>query len=189
MGRFSIDADDLRWIKNAADDPEDLCLHGRATARIGERELSYDETTVSATALYLLKTLTEDHEIFKDNQMLPCCGFFYLPNRELTSVTILGCCNGVDWSVIHDGDFVKLELEDGYTQTVALEEYRAEVFRFADKIEDFYSRCSSKVVPEDEFDRNGYTAFWNEWHRRRYGKFWRLKRAFHGLKYDERMRR
>ena len=177
MGKFSIDAAELEWINKAADDPEDLCLHGRATAVIGERELSYDETTVSAAALYLLKTLTEDHIINEGNQLLPHCGFFLIPNKYLTDVVIEGCCYGVDWSVIHEGDKVRLVLKDGYEVSVPLKEYKAEVFRFADKIEAFYSACSPKKLPEDEFDRNGYTAFWNEWRRRRYGTLWRLKRC------------
>lgn len=58
----------------------------------------------------LLKSLTEDHIIYQDNQMLPCCGFFYLPNEELNNVTICGCLNGIDWSIIHDGEKVVLEL-------------------------------------------------------------------------------
>lgn len=74
MGFFSISATDLKWINGSKDDPEDLCLHGHAIAVIGNRKLEYD-ATISATALYLLKSLTEDHIIHDDNQMLPCCGF------------------------------------------------------------------------------------------------------------------
>jgi len=166
MGNFSIEATDLSWINGEKDDPEDLCLHGHAVAKIGDRTLAYD-ATVSATALYLLKTIREDHFIHKDNQMLPCCGFFMIPDKNLSSVTIIGCDNGIDWSVIHEGNSVKLILEDGYEDTVAIEDYKAEVFRFADFIEAFYSSCTPKTLPKDEFDRNGYTAFWNEWHRRR----------------------
>ena len=62
--------------------------------------------------------------------MLPCCGHFIIANEALDEVTISGCENGIDWSVIHKDNMVILELED-------------------------------------EFDRDGYVAFWNEWHRRR----------------------
>ena len=103
----------------------------------------------------------------EDNQMLPCCGFFMIPNDGLDDVTIVGCDNGVDWSVVHDGDHVRLILEDGYEETAAIEEYKAEVFRFADPIEAFYASCTPKVLPEDEFSRKGFLAFRNEWHRRR----------------------
>lgn len=48
-----------------------------------------------------------------------------------------------------------------------MEEYREEVFRFADEVEAFYNQCYPKVLPNDEYTQDGYTAFWNEWHRRR----------------------
>lgn len=166
MPEFHIDVRDLCWIKGAADDPEDLCLHGQAVAVIGEETFEY-EATVSAAALYLLKSLTEDHIIYHDNQLLPCCGFFLIANEDLTQVDISGCPNGVDWSVIHEGNMVKLITETEKTTCVTIEEYRDEVFAFADKIEEFYKKCQPKILPEDPFDRDGYTAFWNEWHRRR----------------------
>ena len=168
MGTFHIDADSFAWINGEADDPEDLCLHGRAVAVIGETRLEYD-CTVSAAALYLLKTLTQDHILKTDNQLLPCCGFFLIADDTLSNVTIVGCDNGVDWSVIHQGEEVKLVLEDGREEVVPLPAYREEVFRFADKVEAYYRRCAPKKLPEDEFDRRGYQAFWNEWHRRRGG--------------------
>lgn len=94
MDTFSIDSENFEWINGSKDDPEDLCLHGKAVAYIGKVKLEYN-ATVSATALYLLKTLTENHIINTDNQMLPCCGFFYIPNEELDNVVISG------WSQWH----------------------------------------------------------------------------------------
>lgn len=168
MGRFSIDAINLCWINGVEDNPEDLCLHGHAVAYIGSSVLEYD-ATVSATALYLLKSITEDHIIHKDNQILPCCGFFYIPNDRLDEIHISGCTNGIDWTILHDNEDIVLILEDGVECHIPLEEYREEVFRFADKIEAFYAKCTPKIVTGDDFDRNGYIAFWNEWHRRRNG--------------------
>ena len=167
MGTFKIEATNLHWLGDPVNDPDDLCLHGDAVAYIGEQKLEYEDCTVSATALYLLKTLTENHIIHQDNQMLPCCGFFLIANEDLTEVGISGCPNGVDWSVIHADDAVRLILEDGYEISVPLEQYRDEVIRFADRIEAYYQSCPPKILPEDVFDRNGYIAFWNEWHRRR----------------------
>ena len=60
MGKFHIDATKLCWIDGSKDNPEDRCLHGHAVAYIGREKLEYD-CTVSATALFLLKTLTENH--------------------------------------------------------------------------------------------------------------------------------
>lgn len=166
MAKFLIDATELYWIDGAADNPEDLCLHGHAIAYIGDEMLEYD-CTVSATALYLLKTLTEDHIIHEDNQMLPCCGHFYIPDAKLENVIISGCDHGIDWTVKHSGKDVILILENGKEEIVPLEEYRQEVYRFVDKIEDYYQSCSPKVMPEDSFSRDGYIAFWNEWRWRR----------------------
>ena len=167
MSAFSITATDLKWIDDSVDSPEDLCLHGHAVAVIGERKLEYD-ATVSATALYLLKSLTEDHIIGADNQMLPCCGHFMIPDKELRNVTIMGCANGIDWAIRHENENVILETEDGYSTTIPIEDYKKEVFRFADSIRQFYDSCSPKIMPEDEFEKSGYIAFWNEWNRRRY---------------------
>lgn len=162
---FSIDATNLKWQDGVKED-EDMCLHGHAIACIGEHKLEYD-ATISATALYLLKSLTEDHKIYDDCQMLPCCGFTLLADDTLDNVTVLSCPYGIDWSVIHDGNTVILELDDGTRECVSFDDYRKEVLAFADKVEGFYISCAPKKLPKDEFDRNGYIAFWNEWHRRK----------------------
>lgn len=167
MSKFRINADDFQWICGYEDDPEDKCLHGRVTIQIGEISM-VEYGTVSATALYLLKTLTEDklmtdHEI----QMVPCCGHFYIANEDLTEVSILGCDTGLDWSTVHEENCVRLIFKDGTEATIPMDQYREEVFKFADKVEAYYASCLPKKVPTNEFDRNGYLAFWNEWKRRR----------------------
>lgn len=118
MNLFSIDAYDFRWINGSAGD---LCLHGHAVAFIGETNLEYD-CTVSATALYLLKSLTEDHIINEDNQMLPCCGHSYFPDKNNEeNIVISGCPNGIDWTVKHDGDTVVLIPENGVAVNIPME--------------------------------------------------------------------
>ena len=166
---FRIDAENLCWIKDDGnDDPDDFCLHGRATAKIGDEFLEYD-ATVSATGLYLLRTLSDNHIIHNDQAMLPCCGHFMIANDDLTAVDISGCPNGVDWSALHDNGRIKLITETGAETIVEIDDYRDEVFAFADKVEAFYKNSLEKNLSEtDDFSRNGYTAFWNEWRRRRY---------------------
>ena len=166
MSIFSINATDFKWIDGSKDNAKDLCLHGHAIVYIGKKKLEYD-ATISATALYLLKTVTENHIINTDNQLLPCCGFSIIPNDTLDNVTIVGCDDGIDWSVIHDENNVTLELEDGTRENISIDEYKKEVFEFADKVEAFYNACTPKIMPSDKIARNGYIAFWNEWHRRR----------------------
>lgn len=167
MSGFEIHADEFKWINGPEDDPNDLCLHGHVVAQIGDTVLE-DTGTVSATALYLLKTLKADRIMNgSDAQMIPCCGFFWTANKDLSEVGILGCDAGTDWSTIHEDGHIKIVLESGKEEHVDFSEYRDEVFRFADEIEAYYKRCKPKIVPEDEFSRNGYIAFWNEWRRLR----------------------
>lgn len=164
MKNFQIDAAELSWLSGCEE--TDLCLHGHAAARIGERRVEY-ACTVSSTGLYLLKSLTEDHEIFHEaNQMLPCCGHFIFPAGDGENVHISGCTNGEDWTVRHRDGAVELILEDGYAVTVPMDEYRREVLAFAEKIEEFY-KAHPRPLPEDDWTRENYLLFWKEWHRRK----------------------
>ena len=61
---------------------------------------------------------------------------------------------------------VRLILPSGQEEVVALREYQYKVLDFAKSVKKFYDACTPKEIPKDEFDRNGYTAFWNEWQRR-----------------------
>jgi hypothetical protein len=164
--KIKIKVNTLYWIDETKDDPNDLCLHGDIIVTIGEEELSYS-CTVSAAALRMLKTLSEDHLPTKGDQMLPCCGDFMIPNKTLDEVEIIGCDNGIDWTVLHDNGMVKLINEKGNTVFAYYLQYKEEVLRFADTVENFYKESLPKNIPEDEFERNGYIAFWNEWYRRK----------------------
>ena len=167
MGTFKIDADQFQWINGPEDDPNDLCLHGHVMVQVGTNSFD-DDGTVSATALYLLKSLKEDKIMNRyDIQMIPCCGHFLIANADRSEVTISSCDTGTDWSVIHSDGGIKIILPSGVEEQVDFADYKAEVFRFADKVEAYYKSCQPKVLPENEFSKNGYIAFWNEWHRRR----------------------
>lgn len=166
MSVFSIRASELCWLGGEADDPEDRCLHGHVSVRIGDWMQEADGT-VSATALYLLKTLTEDKVMSPGAiQMVPCCGHFLIADEAGETVTILGCDTGLDWSVQHRGGEILLTLPSGQQETVNREAYRQEVLRFARQVEAYYQSCTPKVLPEDPFARKGYQTFWKEWHRR-----------------------
>ena len=167
MTMFRIDVTDFEWIDGPEDDPKDLCLHGKVTAYIGD-EILEDHGTVSASALYLLRSLTQDHKTGEENQMIPCCGHFMVAMEDLTEVWISGCPYGTDWLVEQVSGGVKITTDSGKETFVPMDEYRAEVFRFADKVEAYYKGCLPKE-PRDDFSRKGYTAFWNEWHHRRNG--------------------
>ena len=167
MRTFKIDVTDFEWIGEIQDDPQDLCLHGKVTAYIGD-EIITDRGTVSATALYLLRSLTEDHNTGDDNQMIPCCGHFLIASKDLSQVEIIGCPFGTDWKVEQIPGGVRITTDSGNQTYVPMEDYRYEVYRFADQVEDYYNHSMPKK-PHDDFSQRGFSAFWNEWHRRRSG--------------------
>lgn len=160
------------WIKDEGDDPADLCSHGTVFLRIGSDivcdENTFDITTSSA-AIHLMRTLKDDYIPGKyAAQLLPCCGHFIVTDDDLDYANICGCPSGVDWNVTHlKSGFIKLETEKGTTFLVPFNDYKAQVLAFADSVEQFYKKSAAKIIPEDDFDRNGYTALWNEWHNLR----------------------
>ena len=164
---FRIDVENLCWITGDLDNADDFCLHGHVVVQIGEETFDYN-ATASATGLYLLRTLTENHT-WNDDNMLPCCGHFMIANEQLDYVDILGCSNGVNFEVIHGADNnLKIRSNTGKEVFICKERYANEVNLFADKIESFYKTSSPKNFDScDDFERNGYIAFWNEWSRRR----------------------
>ena len=162
---FKIEINKLYWIDDMPENDHDLCLHGDVSVTIGDESFSYS-CTVSATGLFLLRTLTEDHIIGQESQMLPCCGHSIFPNETNDRVIILGCPNGVDWSVLHDDGNIVLITENNHKNVLSLAEYKMIVFDFADRIERFYKQCSLKAFYDDN-DKVSYNLFWNEWHNRR----------------------
>ncbi len=163
---FEINLLDWWWINKTEDDPDDLCLHGVAVARIGDARLS-DECGVSASALNLLKSLQSDHIAGQGNQMMPCCGHFWMPNEAKDTVEILGCPYGTDWTVRHEGGQVRIITEADTQAVLDMPAYKAAVFRYADQVRAVHARCAPKRLPEDAFIRDGHLAFWREWERLR----------------------
>ena len=161
----------LRWLDTLPAE-EDRCAHGKVEVRIGETmvsDASGEEWTVSAAALYLLRTLTQSHtpESPVGDQLLPCCGFAMWPDDSTENVFICGCPNGLNWRVEHEQTNVRLTPDNGPAITIATENYQAQILAFADQVEQFYRTSAPKQVPDDADDARGYELFWAEWHRRR----------------------
>ena len=167
---FQIEATRYWWIRDdGRDDPTDQCLHGHVRAVIGDEVLE-DDCTVSSTCLLLLRTLTEDHiELnINGNQMLPNHGFYmYACDSTLQSVQLDGDPYGTDWAVRHDGNIIELETMTGTIERVPFQAYQDQVLKFVDRVEAYYRTSLPKETPKEEYIRDGFTAFWNEWHRRR----------------------
>jgi len=163
---FELKILDLHWIDHE-DNPNDLCAHGHVFLQIGNEVISDKASTaftVSSTALYLMRTIQDDYK--KEDyasQLLPCCGHFFIADSD-NHVSIIGCGSGIDWEILRlPNNKVKHISESGQEITINIEEYKKKVFDFADEVERFYKTSTVKVIPEDDFDRNGYLTFWKEW--------------------------
>lgn len=164
---FDIKILDLHWITDV-DEPADLCAHGHVYLKIGDQIVSDKSTgdwTLSSTALSLLRTIEKDYE--KDdysNQLLPCCGHFFIADDNQKTVIIQGCDTGIDWKIIHTNDNkVRHVLNNGNEATIDKDIYKNIVFNFADTVEQFFKDSKPKTIPTDDFDKKGYLTFWKEW--------------------------
>jgi hypothetical protein len=168
--KFDLKILDLHWIKNE-DDPNDLCAHGHVYLKIGDEVVSDKETgdwTVSSTALSLMRTIAKDYKKNdNDNQLLPCCGHFIIADDTEETVTIQGCENGINWTIVHTNGTVEHTTDKGEKGIIVKEDYKNLIFDFADQIEQFYKESRPKLIPADDFDRKGYLTFWKEWRRLR----------------------
>lgn len=86
-----------------------------------------------------------------------------LANEEGNKVEIIGCDQGLDWSVKHEDGLVTIETDGNLKTTYYYLQYKKEVLNFIKQIEDFYKKARERILPEDEMDREGYLAFWKEW--------------------------
>ena len=78
---FEIKIIRQHWLADdGLDDKGDLCSHGSVFIRIADEVLEdekFEAWTLSATGLYLLRTLYQDYKIGQfGNQLVPCCGHF-----------------------------------------------------------------------------------------------------------------
>lgn len=163
----------MHWIRDAADDPEDLCAHGSVEFRIDADVLADGtagrEWTVSATALYLLRTLSAAHTKAAPvgDHLFPCCGFAMFDVGTQEDVLVVGCPGGDDFEVAHleGGAGVLVRSPAGKEWHIGWPEWRAAVFAFADQVSAFYAGCAPKQPTAD--DEPGFRKFVAEWQRRR----------------------
>jgi hypothetical protein len=157
------------WL-NQTNPEKDLCLHGGVEFICNGLVFSdgtIDYWTVSAAALYFLRSLTNNHYLQPPygNKIIPCCGFNMIDEGEDQDVQIIGCPNGIDFEILHlDNEKVKIT-QDSKEMRILLSDYHEAVVNFADTIETIYKNSQLKQ-PEDIESTRGNIAFWREWNRR-----------------------
>ncbi len=160
----------MAWIKGQKDDPKDLCAHGKVQFEIdGESLVSVDdgEWTVSATALYLLRTIEADHTKVSPlfERVFPCCGFSMYDIEGEENVVICGCPAGIDFQITHTGNNVEIKPEGKEPIVISSDAWIRAVIGFSEAVSVFYSSSSSKT-PDDEDDIKGFNKFMSEWRKR-----------------------
>jgi hypothetical protein len=157
----------LHWLEGV-DDRCDVCAHSSVEFSIDGSALVTEKAgdwTVSAAALYLLRTLTQPHKRNGDpgQQLFPCCGNGLFEGED-GDVVIVGCNSGADFDIAHDGDEVIITAADGREYCVGIAEWRKAVCTFSDLVHEFYASSAPKE-PGD--DAPAFQQFMTEWQRRR----------------------
>jgi hypothetical protein len=160
----------LHWL-NDTTDPADLCVHSPVEVLVNGMHLVKPEDgdcTVTAAALYLLRTLTRPHtrENPVADHLFPCCGIVVY-GGDASDTVITGCNGGDDFSVQQEGALVTLGRADGETSQVSFVDWRDAVYAFADEVQAFYDRSPPRR-PHDDYDAEYLRGFWREWARRRH---------------------
>jgi len=161
---------EMTWIKGQTDDPNDLCAHGKVQFEInGETLVSVHEGewTVSAAALYLLRTLEKDHtqESPMFEHVIPCCGFSMYDIEGEENVLIIGCPNGIDFEIRHLDNHVEIKRDGKETCVVTNDAWNRAVINFSEAVNQFY-KSSSPKTPHDEEATKGFNKFRAEWQKR-----------------------
>jgi len=169
---INLRVQDFQWVKGKEDDPDDQCAHGRVLFQVNDTIFVKPADgiwTISASALYLLRTLTEDHTIenpvSESNFLFPCCGFTVWPAGKRFNVLCMGCNTGVDIEIFHSDDMVSIKSPVG-SEKVSESEWAIAVLGFVTSVQDFYRASAFKVAIEDAYDKQGWAAFWQEWNER-----------------------
>jgi hypothetical protein len=169
MAVIALRPTNLHWIDGSDDDPEDLCAHSGVDFQIDGDVLVRDgDWTVSAAALYLLRTLSKSHTKSDPvaDYLFPCCGHAIFEVDGQDHVMILGCNNGIDFEILHIGDHVRITAEDGRQHHVGATDWTNSACEFSDAVRVFYSSSSPKRA-EGEYEQRSFEKFLSEWSRRR----------------------
>ena len=165
----------MYWLGGPGDDRHDQCAHGGIELSIDETRFvpaagAPDEFTVSAAGLFLLRTIEHDHSarhpVAEASQLFPHCGFSVFAQPGHFRVLVPGCDTGVDPEVEHRNGLVAIRAPGGGDATVTEREWADAVLGFAAAVEAFYEASPARIQFEESREREGWTAFWDEWRDR-----------------------
>ena len=162
-------AENLTWLNTDSDCPGDLCAHGSVKFSVDGLEIvnSSDEWTVSASAIYLLRTLERNHtkEDPVGEHLFPCCGHSMHAVDDSDDVLIIGCPSGIDATIEHFEDEIRITADSGEYRSVPKTQWVDAVLKFSSTIREFYDSSVEKT-PSDDVARDGFNSMLLEWERR-----------------------
>jgi len=161
----------ISWLPVSKDDPTEQCAHGDVTFTIDSIPFATGKEaeflTVSAAALFLLRTLSHDHTqaepVAEASQLFPHCGFTAWADDGRFPVVVIGCNIGIDLEVVHSAGAVTIQAQDEEKATVTEAEWRDAVVGFVDEVQAFYDASPPRKPFGDPVDDEGWAAFWQEW--------------------------
>ncbi len=173
---IDLDLCNPHWINDEGDDPNDQCAHGGIALTVDDVPLvleSDGEWTVSAAALFLLRSVTADHiqgsSVSGGNYLIPCCGHYVCPwEKNKYGFEIMGCPNGIDLGIQHDKGLVRVWTDD-HRVSVSLRDWAGAGLQFSDRVQSFYDSCAKKldVSAHEEELVQGWRLFWQDWETQR----------------------
>ena len=169
---ITLDLIDPHWIKGVKDDPDDQCAHGYISFLIDDFVIlnSEEEWTVSAAALFLLRSVTCNHSektsVAESNYLIPCCGFNPFKYEGEFGLLLMGCNNGIDPEIVHENGSVSISFK-GTTRSIRQSDWAKAVVSFSNQVAKFYESSSPKTPLEDKHDKEGWQLFWSEFNERK----------------------
>jgi hypothetical protein len=161
---------ELCWIPGMEDDPTDQCAHGDVVLTIDSVPFvtgdDAEDVTVSAAALFLLRTLTHNHTaadpVAEESQLFPDCGHSAIAISGRFPVLVFGCNVGADLEVVHSAGTVTIRAEGGKEAVVTAANWRDTVVAFVHEVQAFYDASPAREPLDDSVADEGWLAFWHE---------------------------
>lgn len=165
---FKIDIKEVDWLDDEMG-ALDRCAHGNINVIIGNESMmkADDWWNLSAAGIHLLRTLFENHtpEQKVGDVLIPFEGHHldHFPYSRIHVETGGAYDLGSNWWVEHDNNKVRLTTPN-QAITLLWIEYKNEVLKLVNAVEDLFNNSEDRILPEDEYDKEAYLKFWSEWH-------------------------
>jgi hypothetical protein len=174
---IALTCTNLNWL---GDTPEvqlkDQCAHGDVAFRVNDIEfLPLTDCNLTATGLYLLRTLESNHSESNSvtdgtNLLFAHCGHGLFPSKDSKHGFVISGCNHVaDFAITHEGAMVVIVGKDGKREKVSIDDWKSAVLAFAMKVQEFYDtqpQRTAPAIPSAPSSSSSIAGLITTWHQR-----------------------